>query len=237
MKLLTLFLVILLAIVHLSVKYYRKLMEEPRKPLLSFASGTSVGYITVHLLPDFHHVHTHFNEAIDIQKYLEEYSLYIVATVGFLVFYTINHFVKVKTKGNKQEDIFLFIVHMGAFFVYNSFLGYYLIRGLEQDLLTLLASTGVLVLHLMVNDVGIRSDHKHLYDPWGSTLLAIAVSAGWIVGYFTKVPTIVYGIWFGWLAGGILLNIIKDELPNESKGKLIPFVSGASISTILFIFI
>jgi hypothetical protein len=53
LAILTFFLVILLAGVHLSVKYYAKLMEQPRKPILSFAGGASVAYVIIHLLPEF----------------------------------------------------------------------------------------------------------------------------------------------------------------------------------------
>ncbi|MBT2756891.1 hypothetical protein J7E71_13145 [Mesobacillus foraminis] len=212
-------------------------MEQPRKPFLSFAGGASVGYITVHLLPEFQKAQNEFNSVLHIPKRFEEYSLYLVATVGFLTFYSINYLVKKSSRKNALASPPLFIAHIGVFVLYNSFIGYYLIKGLKQEPMSLLFFTGVFVLHIMVNDVGLRLDHKRRYDPWGSGVLALSVFSGWLIGFFTTLPTGVFAIWFGWLAGGILLNTIKEELPKERKSKLIPFLLGTIISSTLFFLI
>jgi hypothetical protein len=235
LAILTFFLVILLAGVHLSVKYYSKLMEQPRKPILSFAGGASVAYVTVHLLPEFQKVQKEFNKLIHIPKHYEEYSLYLIATIGFIAFYSINHFVKASEQNKPNSSVFVF--HIGAFVLYNSFIGYYLIKGLKQEPKALIIFTAVFILHLMVNDVGLRLDHKKRYDPWGSLILAVSVVGGWLLGYFVTLPTFIFALWFSWLAGGILLNTIKEELPKERKSKLLPFILGVAASTLLFILI
>ena len=232
MAILTFFLIILLAGVHLSVKYYSKLMEQPRKPILSFAGGVSVAYVIVHLLPEFQKVQKEFNKLINIPKNYEEYSLYLVATIGFIAFYSINHFVKASKQN--RPDLSIFIFHIGAFVLYNSFIGYYLINGLKQEPKAVIIFTAAFILHLMVIDVGLRLDHKKRYDPWGSMILALSVFAGWLLGYFITLPTILFALWFSWLAGGILLNTIKEELPKERKSKLLPFILGVVASTFLF---
>jgi hypothetical protein len=232
LAILTFFLVILLAGVHLSVKYYSKLMEQPRKPILSFAGGASVAYVIIHLLPEFQKIQKEFNILIPIPKKFEDYSLYLVATVGFIAFYSINHFVK-----SSKPDTTVFTFHIGAFVLYNSFIGYYLIKGLKQEPKSLIIFTVAFILHLMVNDVGLRLDHQKRYDPWGSLLLALSVFAGWLLGFFVTLPTTLFALWFSWLAGGILLNTVKEELPKERKSKLLPFILGVGISTLLFIFI
>lgn len=237
MEFLSFILVLLLAGVHLSVRFYTKLIERPRKSLLSFAGGASVGYITVHLLPEFQKVQSEFNHILHIPKHLEEYSLYVLATIGFLTFYSINHLVKKSEQKNSIASLSVFTAHIGAFVLYNSFIGYYLIKGLEQEPKSLFFFTAVFVLHIMVNDVALRLDHKNLYDPWGSGVLALSIFIGWLIGFFTTLPTVVFATWFAWLAGGILLNTIKEELPKERKSKFIPFLLGSVISTILFLFI
>ena len=236
-KLFSLLLIILLAGVHLSVRYYKKLMEEPRKPLLSFAGGVSVGYITLHILPEFQDAQTEFNHVLHIPEHFADYSLYLIATVGFLTFYSINHLVKRSEQKNSLPTFPIFITHMTAFVIYNSFIGYYLIQGLELELKSLLIFTAVFLLHLMVNDVGLRQDHEKRYDPWGTLILSFSLFAGWLIGYVTTLPTFIFGIWFSWLAGGIFLNTIKEELPDERKSRLIPFLLGAIVSSALLIFI
>lgn len=237
MKLFSLLLIILLAGVHLSVRFYKKLMEEPRKPLLSFAGGVSVGYITLHLLPEFQDAQTDFNHAFHIPEHLADYSLYLVATIGFLTFYSINHLVKRSEQKHSTPSLPVFITHMTAFVIYNSFIGYYLIQELELELKSLLIFTAVFSLHLMVNDVGLRQDHEKRYDPWGTLILSFSLLAGWLIGYFTTLPIYIFGIWFSWLAGGIFINTIKEELPDEQKSRLIPFLFGAIVSSALLIII
>ena len=233
MTILTFILVIFLAGVHLSVKYYSKLMEQPRKPILSFAGGASVAYVTVHLLPEFQKLQKEFNKLIDIPKKYEDYSLYLIATIGFIAFYSINHFVKSSEQNRPKFSVFTF--HIGAFVLYNSFIGYYLIKGLKQEPKAVFIFTAVFILHIMVNDVGLRLDHKKRYDPWGSLILATSVVAGWLLGYLVTLPALIFALWFSWLAGGILLNTIKEELPKERKSKLLPFILGVVASTLLFI--
>ncbi|TLS36541.1 hypothetical protein [Pseudalkalibacillus caeni] len=238
MEVLTLVVAILFCCVHLFVKKFPKLTKNPRKPILTFASGASIAYITVHLLPDFQKVQKEFNHVLNIPKQFEPYSLYIIATVGFIAFYTINHFVRVVgEKLDKQERSYVFNAHIGAFVIYNAFIGYYLIKGLKQEPQSILIFGAIFILHLTVNDVGLRIEHKKRYDPFGSRILAVSLLAGWLLGFFTTLPTVVYAIWFSWLAGGILLNIIKEELPSARKGKLLPLILGAVISTVLFLFI
>lgn len=239
-QILSLFLVLLLALVHLSVKRFTSLMSQPRKPLLSFAGGTSVGYITVHLLPEFQKVQDDFNRALLIPEQFRDFSLFIIATIGFLAFYSLNHFVKAEEKnasGKKETSRLIFQLHIGAFALYNSFIGYYLIKGLKQEPKALLFFTVIFILHLMVNDVGIRMDHKKRYDPYGSIILGASIIGGWLLGVFLTLPIPVYAIWFSWLSGGILLNTIKEELPKERKSQLLPFILGALFSTVLFLFI
>lgn len=237
MKLFSLLLIILLAGVHLSVRFYKKLMEEPRKPLLSFAGGVSVAYITLHLLPEFQDAQTEFNIALHIPEHFATYSLYLVATVGFLTFYSINHLVKKSEQNNASPSLPVFVTHLTAFVIYNSFIGYYLIQELDLELKSLLIFTAVFSLHLMVNDVSLRQDHEKRYDPWGTVVLSLALFAGWFIGYLTILPTYIFAVWFSWLAGGIFFNTIKEELPDEQKSRLVPFILGAILSSALLIFI
>ncbi|HAQ08436.1 MAG TPA: hypothetical protein DCR24_13300 [Bacillus bacterium] len=238
MEILSFFLVALLAGVHFSVKYFTQLVESPRNPLLSFAGGASIGYITVHLLPDFQKIQEEFNLTVPLPRHIEEYSLYLIATTGFLAFFIINHFVRSSHHDHQEQQnrTLLFIVHIAAFALYNSFIGYYLVKGLKQEPKTLIMFTVVFILHLMVNDVGLRLDHKKRYGAFESATLAVAIFGGWLLGIFITLPTAYYGVWFSWLAGGILLNTIKEELPSERKSKILPFVFGLLFSTTLFLF-
>jgi hypothetical protein len=235
MIILSFFLIVLFVGVHFFVKYFTSLMEQPRKPLLSIASGASIAYVTVHLFPEFQKLQKEFNLLGSIPERFHDYSLYLIATIGFLAFYSINHFVKRGNQNGGNPSFLVFSIHIGAFVIYNSFIGYYLIKGLKQEPKHLVIFSAAFLLHLMVNDVGLRLDHKKRYDPEGSTVLALSVVGGWLLGCFVTLPTPVFALWFSWLAGGILLNTIKEELPSERKSRLLPFVLGIVLASALFI--
>mgnify|MGYP005832392237 CR=1 FL=1 len=237
MVILSFILILLFVGVHLFVRRFTRLMTQPRKPLLSFASGVSISYVTVHLFPEFQSLQKDFNTLLNVPERFHEYSLYLIATIGFLSFYSINHFVKQGKNRDQNEypSSLVFAIHIGAFVIYNSFIGYYLIKGLDQEPKNLIIFSFAFILHLMVNDVGLRLDHKRRYDPAGSIILAFSVVGGWLLGVFVNIPTLIFAIWFSWLAGGILLNTIKEELPSERSSKLLPFVLGIILSSVLFI--
>jgi len=234
MPALTLFMALVLAACHLFTGRFERLAGSPRPVLLSFAGGVSVAYITVHLLPEFQEAQDAFNRELGIPAPYNAYSLYLAASLGFLVFFALYRRVtldRASEEGGPDTRSSVFAAHMAAFAVYNMFLGYYLAEHVKPDAGSILIFTAVIGLHLIANDVGLRSDHRKRYDPIGSRLLAAAVMAGWLTGYAADVPEPVFGLWFSLLAGGILINTIREELPKERQARIWPFALGIAIAS------
>jgi hypothetical protein len=61
------------------------------------------------------------------------------------------------------------------------------------------------------------------------------VLLGWAVGQLTTVPPIVVGFLFALLAGGVILNVLKEELPEERQSRFLPFVLGAGLYAVLLL--
>jgi zinc transporter ZupT len=91
-------------------------------------------------------------------------------------------------------------------------------------------------LHFVTNDFGMRQDQKHQYDASGRWIIAGAVLGGWTLGVFASLPPIIVGFLFAFLAGGIVLNVLKEELPEERQSKFWPFALGAVGYAVLLIF-
>ena len=71
--------------------------------------------------------------------------------------------------------------------------------------------------HFTSNDHGLRQAHQETYDKKGRWLLACAVLGGWFVGKMVYLDTTVIAYLFSFLAGGVILNVMKEELPEERE--------------------
>ncbi len=56
--------------------------------------------------------------------------------------------------------------------------------------------------------------------------MSAAVAAGWMVGTFTVIHKLISAGLTAFLAGGILLNTFKEELPTERESRFSAFAIG-----------
>ena len=85
-----------------------------------------------------------------------------------------------------------------------------------------------MALHFFTNDFGLHQDHEGLYDRRGRWALAGAVLSGWALGATVDVPEQGLIALFSFLAGAVVLNVLKEELPEERKSRFLPFLAGVA---------
>jgi hypothetical protein len=223
--LLTFLAAITLALVHLLAGRLRFLEVVPRSRWLSLAGGVSVAYVFVHILPDLPAAQNVVAEHVDVFLVVERH-VYLIALGGLITFYGLECMVKKSRDRPRQSDeqeatpSGVFWLHMSVFALYNLLVGYLLThRGSPEeeafDVAGLLTYTVALGLHFVVNDFGLRQDHRADYHRYGRWLLANAVVVGWAVGMATTLHDVAVSIPFAFLAGGIVMNVLKEELPEE----------------------
>ena len=122
----------------------------------------------------------------------------------------------------------MFWLHIGSFALYNVLIGYLLLHREETGLAPLVFYFVAMAVHFVTNDFGLREDHKARYDAQGRWVLAAAVLAGWAVGLAGEVSDLAIGFLFAFLAGGVVLNVLKEELPEERKSRFWAFALGAA---------
>lgn len=228
-----------LAIIHLYAGKLRFVEEIPRSRWLSLASGVSVAYVFIHLLPEL----SQRQEAIAQTGVLSflEHHVYLMALVGLVLFYGLERAVKESRKRNEksgEEDIAdpsVFWLHIVSFALYNGLIGYLLLHREETGIQSLFLFFIAMALHFVVNDYGLRQDHQHVYHNIGRWILAAAIIAGWVIGYGTEISEAAIAVLFAFLAGGIILNILKEELPEERKSRFWAFALGAGAYSVLLL--
>ena len=228
-----------LALTHAFAGRLTFLDRLPRSGWLSFAAGISVAYVFVHLLPELgHHAETVAEHSFLVA--FAERHVYLVALVGFAVFYGLEQFVSQFEQSDQLFGVSLpedgvFWIHVGSFAAYNALVGYLLTDRGGTTSLALFAVA--MALHFVGNDYGLRKHHAEDYRRTGRWLLAGAVLVGAGVGLFVRVSALGVAVLAAFLSGGVVLNAIKEELPRERESRFWAFAAGAAGYAAILVFV
>lgn len=217
-----------LAAIHLFGRRLGGVDLIPRSPLLSLAGGSSVAYVFVHALPELAAAGPTLERRIEPLAFVEHH-VYLVALAGFLAYYGLERFVdhRGSRDGGGTPSEGTFWVHVGAFAAYNALIGYLLFHPEAPGIGGLLFFAVAMGLHLFVNDHGLRQHHAGAYRRLGRWVLAGAVVVGGLVGATVSIERAAIGALFAFLAGGVVLNVVKEELPPERESRFSAFAVGA----------
>ena len=205
----------------------------PRSIWLSIAGGVSVAYVFVHLLPELAEYQETVAEALDesggFLAGMEQHS-YVVALAGLAAFYGLDRMARRSGDGDGDAasgpSRGVFWIHLLSFAAYNALIGYLLVHREDTELSGLAIYAVAMGLHFVVNDHGLREHHGHAYDREGRWLLAVAPLAGWALGIATTVSALLVSGLFAFLAGGVVLNVLKEELPEDRDSRFWAFALG-----------
>jgi hypothetical protein len=78
----------------------------------------------------------------------------------------------------------------------------------------------------LVTDYGLNEDHKAPYRHIGRWVLAVAVLLGLGIGYATEISEAAIAVLTAFLAGGVILNVLKEEVPSERQSRFWAFAAG-----------
>lgn len=220
-----------LCLVHLFSNKLRCLEGLPRAIWLSLSGGVSVGYVFVHMLPELNRAQQTVEESAG-WSWLEHH-VYLVALLGLSVFYWLERAAHESRRRNIQqsgEDVTsprVFWLHIVVFALYNSLIGYLLLHRDESGLQPLLLFTFAMALHFVASDFGLNQHHKEAYSQMGRWILVAAILLGWGVGSVTQINSAAVGVLFAFVAGGVVLNVLKEELPEDRQSRYWAFAVGA----------
>ena len=227
--------VVALVLVHLLSSTLRFLHGTPRSVWLSGAGGVSVAYVFVHLLPELAEGQEAVSERLGKGVAFLEHHVYLLALLGLAIFYGLERAAVVARRhqrgaaGGETAGLRTFWLHMVSFGIYNALIGYLLRQreeeGRDQVLVLFATAMG---LHFLVTDYGLREHHKRAYLRIGRWILAAAVIIGWTVGLIRDISEAAQATILAFLAGGVILNVLKEELPEERESRFWAFALGAA---------
>lgn len=224
------------AVIHYSAKYMSFLSRGPRSRFLSFAGGVAVSYVFVHLLPDLN-AHQDVLEKAEngVLRFVENHA-YLMALFGLAFFYGLENRVSNRTKKvQSHAGSGIFWIHIGTFFFYNMLIGYLLIQEEFEHVKEMVFYFLALSVHFITVDQSMRETHQRVYDQYGRWLLTFAVLLGWFIGAFSQLEEAVISTMFAFLSGALILNVLKEELPEESDSSFTAFATGLTVYSILLL--
>lgn len=97
---------------------------------------------------------------------------------------------------------------------------------------------GVSVAYVFVHvlpELAEYQEHGAVYDRIERWLLAAAPLLGWALGLAVEVPPLVLSSLFAFLMGGVVLNVLKEELPEDRESRFWAFAAGTAAYAALLI--
>lgn len=232
-----------LAAVPLVAGKLRFLDVIPRSRWLSFGGGISVAYAFVRLLPELAAQQEVLQESAEGFLSFLEYHAYLAALVGLAVFYGLERAAK-QSRRQRQNTVNkdvtskrLFWLSTGVFTLYNALIGYLLLQREYAGGKELMLFTLAMALHFVVNDYGLHQHHKQYYARTGRWIISAGVLLGGAAGMSFIIPPSILALVVAFLAGGIILNVLKEELPEERESSFAPFLFGALGYAVLLVFL
>lgn len=219
--LLPLLIAMALAGVHLGAGSLRALHGVPRSRWLSGAGGAAVAYVFLHLLPEL--AAAHQTSGVGSSR-----AYFLIALAGLVALYGVERRVRLSGgKGTPRDTgAGVFRLHVGSMALYSLVVGYLLVQRGEAGRIGLLLYGAAMGLHVLSSDFGMQLDHPRGYDRVARWILAAAILLGWLAGWLLQVPRPMVDALYAFLAGGVVLNVMKEELPEERRSRFGAFLAG-----------
>lgn len=195
----------------------------------SFAGGAAAAYVFLHVLPLLSSMPETL--AVSNGRWPGGEWVFVAALAGTCAFLALDG----RAKRAGGGGTFDFWAHTAAFSVYNLLVGYMLVANPYASLLDTLLYQAALVLHFAVIDQISRERHPRLHDTCGRWIMAASVLIGWGVGHWGITNVTLAGVAFAFLAGGMILNVLKEELSTVTPSRLTPFLAGAALFGAVFL--
>lgn len=223
---------LILMLFHYLSPWFTKHLPGNGKAFTSFAGGVAVAYVFIHMLPDLVEYNKPIGHFLLNNQWLTPFTellIYIFALVGFLIYYGFDLLAEnYRLQGN--NDAFVYELHLIMFCFYNFLITYTMsLRALSSITATVIF-TFAMALHFVLTDRKFSRFYPIRFNQMGRFLLIGALFIGWICSViFDPVNVLVAAFMVSFLAGSILLNVFREELPSAKSASYWWFSFGTLI--------
>lgn len=228
--------VLALAVVHGAAGTTAALRERWQPRALSAAAGISIAYVFLDLIPTL----ADGQEVIDASGILPglESHVFVLTLVGLTVAFWVETVARRSHRRRREAGAAAetgdgpFWLGIVSFVILNAAIGYIVAAPGDEAVEPLWLFAIAMGLHFIVNDHAMAEHHGERYRRWGRWLLVAGLLAGWVVGMVPalEIPPPALALVVGYLAGGVIFNILRHELPDTDRSaSVLAFGVGAAV--------
>ncbi|MEI8365850.1 MAG: hypothetical protein WCF65_05465 [Parachlamydiaceae bacterium] len=219
--------VVIFACVHLFADRMRWCTTGFQARFLSAGGGIAIAYVFLDLLPklsksDYIVVHS------GAFPYLERH-VYIMALLGFLLFFVDDR----TADGSKSTRPYWF--SLLSYVLFNFLVGYAIVDKNNPEVRPLALFTLAMGLHYFVNDYSLNKNYREEQQRYGKWLLVASLFLGWFVGVWFTLSAVSIALASAFIGGGVIMNVIRHELPEDNPHSLGAFLFFALIYSIILL--
>lgn len=222
--------IIIFSLVHLFANKANLLNFTAHSRFLSLGSGVAISYIFVDLLPKLSKNDSVVRGALGpIFPYFERH-VYVMALLGFLLFFIVDRSQKLL---EKQSVYFLLSLSSYAFL--NFLVGYAVVDKNNPEVKPLVLFTFAMTLHYFMNDYSLREAHGEQYDRFGKWILIASLCLGWMTGSYFQLSATAIALVSAFIGGGVIMNVTRHELPSDNPHSLGAFLLATGVYTLVLL--
>lgn len=215
-----------LMVFHYFSPWFANHLPGKGRAFVSFSGGVAVAYVFLHMLPDLVEYNKPIGEFLLKSNFLTPFTellIYIVALIGFLIYFGID--IKAERDTEKEGVYWL---HLFMFCLYNFLITYTMsLRALSSIWATVIF-TIAMALHFVLTDRKFSRFYPKRFNHLGRFILITALFIGWLSSVlFEPVNVLVAAFMLAFLSGSILLNVFREELPSIEVANYFWFSAGA----------
>jgi len=236
----TLIIALVFASVYASASRLYPLQIKFQGNWLSLAAGVSVAYVFLDILPELSTHQERLLASAAGELIFAERRIYIAALLGFVFFYGLEHMVLTSSAEPHAEHgarTAAFWLETAGFALYSWLIGYLLVDIAAEGERSLSLYAAAMGLHLAVVGHALVGEHGRAYDRWVWWILSASVLIGWLVASSFPMPQAAISRLFAFVAGGVVMTSMQEELPGADEGRFWWFLGGSGVYAIILLLI
>ncbi len=223
-----------LSSVHLTIHRWRFLHGPAAKHWLSISAGTALAYVFAYLMPKLATIQGKLAPTADVSVGFLRQHAYLLALAGLLTYFGLNRITAAGPSQVTDERVFhnrVVLLQLIGYCLYSAQLGYLVTELAQPGFASYTLVTVILCFHLM----GINHHLHHTYPVAYLGLLRYAYTAalfcGWLAGVMTANVGLFIMLTTTFVAGGIIITALREELPKEGETHSIAFYISVVLSS------
>jgi hypothetical protein len=204
-----------LATTHVAGPHLRRFFASHEGIVRSLGGGMAAAYAFLLLLPELEYGHEFLGDGI-----------HFLMVGGLLFFLALEIYLQRSEERGELSVARAFHLHIAMMWLYNWTVVYALPDLVLNVGAQAMISAAAIGLHLLYKDFVVGFDEQEEFDRWGRFCLASAPLVGWACAAFFTPTEAVGDLLIALLAGYLLQNVFRNELPGYRESKIRWFTGG-----------